>query len=151
MEFGAAKLIECVELQVQHAGSILSAERAAEHRLGLCWTYSAQLCLSTWKQQEGQVQKKREGTEQKKGKKVESLQASPGSNHSGGKESRPLRRQPVSEQWEGARPAQAVLFIQTHTDQLVSLAASFLFIPQCRSQLQSEQQRAAPIMSHSGC
>lgn len=91
------------------------------------------------------------GNRTKKRKKVESLQASPGSNHSGGKESRPLRRQPVSEQWEGARPAQAVLFIQTHTDQLVSLAASFLFIPQCRSQLQSEQQRAAPIMSHSGC
>lgn len=37
-----------------------------------------------------------------------------GSNHGGEVKSRPLRRQPVREQWEGVQTAQAVLFIK-HT------------------------------------
>lgn len=82
----------------------------------------------------------RAGPEEKRGKKSFGLLASPGSNHSRDKESRPLRSQPVRELWEGGRTAQAVLFIKTHTTQLVSLAASFLLIQLSRSQMQSEQE-----------
>lgn len=75
------------------------------------------------------------------GKKSFQWLALPGSNHDGGKKSRPLKRQPVRERWEGARDSTGCSFHKTHTNQLVSLAASFLLIPACRSQIQSELER----------
>lgn len=102
----------------------------------------------------GPDKEEEEEEKKKRGKRSCGLLALPGSNHSREKESRPLSRQPLREPVGGnTGAAQAVLFIKTHTHtyahirththttQLVSLAASFLLIWLCRSQMQSEQKR----------
>lgn len=131
--------------------SILSAgERAAAAGPRLHWLLScSQLENNKGRSRQGGGG----GGKKKRGKRSCGLLALPGSNHSREKESRPLSRQPLREPVGGnTGAAQAVLFIKTHTHihthtyththttQLVSLAASFLLIWLCRSQMQSEQK-----------
>lgn len=95
------------ELQSKKRPSWVRTQRQGAGRA--CSAEFRELC-----KQQGQVLRKRGKDREKKKKKGWELVTFCGSNHGGEGKSRPLRRQPVREQWEGVQTAQAVLFIK-HT------------------------------------